>query len=507
MTIFARVSIIILLVACTALASPEAGLTADRPLKILVLPFKINAAQDLTYIQEGILDMIGSRLTWEGRIVILERIVARQAFEQVQGRINEQIARELGLKTGANYVLYGSLTVVGQSISLDAKIISQLEKKPGLAIHTQSKNLDGIIPKVNAFVEDINDKIFERTAQPVYTAKKEPPPLSRRHPESLLTRSKDQGIFRTTTAFPGGKGFWRSPSLPVTVTGLDVGDVDGDNRNEIVYSSLNKVFVARFEEGRFRRLAVFEGYKNDHFITLDVADVNGNGRAEIFVNNRIHNETQSYVLEYVNGRLVPILKESPWYFRVLNLPSGPILIGQEGASGRLFYGMIYRMIWQGRNYVPQEALNLPRRKVNILNFGLLRFSGQEKESLAVIDESEYLHIMTRTGRALWEGEEQFGGSVVYLKPVSGDTDIKRAIDKIYYYIPPRILTADSDDDGHQEIIIARSTRSAISNIVPSLRGVSSGAVYSLTFNQMSLTENWRSPVLGGYPVDYQIKDY
>jgi len=40
-----------------------------------------------------------------------------------------------------------------------------------------------------------------------------------------------------------------------------------------------------------------------------------------------------------------------------------------------------------------------------------------------------------------------------------------------------------------------------------LRGVSSGAVYSLTFNQMSLTENWRSPVLGGYPVDYQIKDY
>lgn len=175
MTIFTRVSIIILLVACTALASPEAGLAADRPLKILVLPFKINAAQDLTYVQEGILDMIGSRLTWEGRIVILERIVARQAFEQVQGRINDQTARELGLKTGANYVLYGSLTVVGQSISLDAKIISQLEKKPGLAVHAQSENFDGIIPKVNAFVEDINDKIFERTAQPVYTAKKEPP--------------------------------------------------------------------------------------------------------------------------------------------------------------------------------------------------------------------------------------------------------------------------------------------------------------------------------------------
>ncbi|MBW2093210.1 MAG: hypothetical protein JRI34_13965, partial [Deltaproteobacteria bacterium] len=209
MKLLLKLFLLVLLIAWAWVLLTGTGLTSDRAFKVLVLPFKINAAQDLTYIQEGILDMISSRLAWEGKVIVLERVLARKEFDQTQGKIDDHTALALGLKTGADYVLYGSLTMIGQSVSLDARIISQLEKKPALTAHTQSDKIDDVIPKINAFVEDINDKIFKRKAQPQVAArKKETPVPSRRHPESLLVRSREQGLFRTPEDFSGAEGFW-----------------------------------------------------------------------------------------------------------------------------------------------------------------------------------------------------------------------------------------------------------------------------------------------------------
>ncbi|MBW1710923.1 MAG: VCBS repeat-containing protein [Deltaproteobacteria bacterium] len=508
MKVSLKISIIVLLLALAGLAWTGTALASDKALKVLVLPFKINAAQDLTYIQEGILDMISSRLAWEGKVAVVERVLARQAFEQAQGKIDDKTAIELGRKAEADYVLYGSLTVIGQNISLDSKILSQVEKKPALTVHAQAESMDGVIPKINSFVEDINDKIFKRKAQPRYAEpKKEAPAASRRHPESLLIRSGDQGVFSSSAAYPKGEGFWRSPSIRVPITGLDIGDIDGDNKNEIVYSSFNKVFVGRFEDGRFRRLAQFDGYVNDRCVTLDVADINGNGLAEIFVSNRINDKASSYVLEYVNGRLAPIVKDSPWYYRVINLPSGRILVGQESTADKMFYGPVYRMDPKGNEYVPREPLSLPREKVNIFNFGVIRFAGQTSDSLVYVDKYETLHIKVLGGESLWDGDERFGGSVHYLAAPLEDGDKNMRFEDKYYYIPPRILSVDSNGDGRQEILIARAKRSGLTDFVRSLRPLQSGSVFSLSFSQMSLRENWRSPVLAGYPVDYQIKDY
>jgi len=288
---------------------------------------------------------------------------------------------------------------------------------------------------------------------------------------------------------------------------MDIGDIDGDKKNEIAYTSLNKVFVGRYEQGRFRRIAVFTGYKNDHFFTMDVADINGNGKAEIFVNNRVNGTAESYVLEYANGKLKPILKNSPWYYRVLNMPYGRILAGQEGGTNTLFYGPVYRMKARNKTYVPDVPLGLPRRKVNILNFGLVRFAGQENENIVTINEDENLQILNRSGKSLWDSQEQFGGSIIYLKLDFQNDIVDINSEKKYYYVPPRILIADSNGDGQNEALVARAKLPVLASIMTSLRPLTKGSVYSLTFDNMALKENWHTPALGGYPVDYQIKDY
>ena len=299
-----RIVCAFLVIALLAAFPTGSGLALEKVKKILILPFSINAPKDLMYMREGILDMLGSRLAWEGRVAVVEKEIAKQVYDAAGGTINDNLARELAVKNDVDYVLFGSMTVLGESVSLDAKVVGRDAAGEPMAIHTQSPNLGGIISRIDAFAEEINYKVFARTSQTAQEDTQRRSPASQRmNPEKLLGRTQTQGLQSMRDSSFSAEGFWKSPSLPVAITGLDVGDVDGDNANEIVYSTVNEVVVGRFEDGRFRTIDKYTGYNNDRFITLDVADINGNGRAEVFVNCQRSYEIKSYVLEWSGGKL------------------------------------------------------------------------------------------------------------------------------------------------------------------------------------------------------------
>lgn len=41
--------------------------------QVAVVPFKINAAKDLSFLRDGIVDMLISRLSWEDKVAVLSR--------------------------------------------------------------------------------------------------------------------------------------------------------------------------------------------------------------------------------------------------------------------------------------------------------------------------------------------------------------------------------------------------------------------------------------------------
>jgi TolB-like protein len=486
------------------------GRAADRIEKVLILPFTLNAAQEMGYVREGILDMLSSRLSWEGRVQVLDKTLSSKAAASVRGELTDDAARALARDFGADYVLYGSMTVFGQAVSLDAKIIGLDPTRPPMAVHAQSDRLDGVIARVSDFAGDINSKVFKREAEARReTTEQRTPAEYRRHPDTLLSRTQPSaGLVYSDQGLLSGEGFWKSSPLPVAITGMDVGDVDGDGANEIVYSSINEVFVGRIQDGRFRLITHFKGSTGDRFVTLDVGDINGNGRAEIFVNCQRKFDTRSYVLEWTGSSLKAIVQDSNWYYRIIPSPSGPILIGQESRGGdSFFYGPIYQMRPGQGGYVPAGPLEIPKNKGNVLSLGLVKFAGENQESVVFIGADSSLNIFSTSGQVLWEGKEKFGGSVFYLeKPEAGNTSVAFNQD-VYYYIPPRIVVADADGDGQPEMIIASSERSSWSNLMPNTRTLQKGGVSSQVFAQMSLREIWHSPLMAGYPVDYQIKDY
>ncbi len=112
--------------------------------------------------------MLSSRLSDAGKVDVLDRetidktLAGAKADGLVKGSLNEGAARELGARMGVDYILFGSLTHYGESLSLDASMVDVAGKKKTLAFFEQSNAMGDVIPLVNSFAGDINMKVFNR---------------------------------------------------------------------------------------------------------------------------------------------------------------------------------------------------------------------------------------------------------------------------------------------------------------------------------------------------------
>ena len=57
-----------------------AGSAAETAKKVAILPFEINAPKDLSYLREGIMDMLASRISWEGKVEVIEEQLVKEAL-------------------------------------------------------------------------------------------------------------------------------------------------------------------------------------------------------------------------------------------------------------------------------------------------------------------------------------------------------------------------------------------------------------------------------------------
>ena len=135
---------------------------AAEPKRVALLPFKINAEKDMSFLQNGIYDMLTTRLSKDDEVVVIGRQEVENTITAMGSPdvADESLARKIGSRLNADYTLFGSLTVLGNSISLDAKMVDVTNNTPSTSFSEQSQDLGGIITKVNQIAAEINTKIF-----------------------------------------------------------------------------------------------------------------------------------------------------------------------------------------------------------------------------------------------------------------------------------------------------------------------------------------------------------
>jgi len=489
---------------------------AAEPKRVAVLPFKINAEKDLSYLREGIRDMLTSRLTKEGEVLVIGRPETDAALAAAAGAaaVTEPTARQVGAKLNADYVLYGSLTVIGNSASMDAKMLDVAGNQPLRTFFAQRPELDGIIPKVDEAAADINRSVFGQTrvAQQAPSPKAEQPKQSDvyMHPEKLLKQEglierEDRTAFVTTREESASlQSFWKSPNFKMLFNGLALGDVDGDGKLETVVLTTDTVLIFRFEGGRFYKAHEIPGYTGE-LIAVDVADINNNGTNEIFVTglNATKNYVDSFVLEYDGQNFNKIVTGSPWAFRVADLPHrGKVLLGQRLDNNAPFRGAISEMVWQGGDYVAQETVRSPRQ-ANVLGFTLGDVMNDGQEVCLAFNETDRIQIMdTQSGEKLWQSSEQYGGSHLYMagpKREAGDHLNRR-------YLPMRLLVTDLKDDGTNEVVVVKNFEMA-NRLLQEFRKFSDARIEGMVWDGLGLSPQWQTRKISGFIRDYGVGDF
>jgi len=498
------------------------NLFADDPKRVAILPFKMNAQKDLTFLRDGIYDMLASRLSRAGKVQVVERKETENALETITGSVTQEGAQKTGKKLKADFVLFGSLTVFGNSISIDAKMIDISGKKPMLTFYEQSQSMDEVIGRINMIASNINDKIFG-----IKTATAAPPPASstpapdsqkrdiHAHPETLLkgeVTGEEPPLQGRQNPLLGEHGrarelstkFWKSHNFKSFLHGLALGDVDKDGKVETVVAGAHSIRIYRYENRRLIKIEEIKESKYLYFIGVDIADINNNGYPEIFVTSLSlgKNNVRSFVLEYNGKRYVKIADGMPWYFRVVKLPDKmPILLGQKNTGGGPFAaGAIHQMNWENSNYVPSVQI-LKSARVSVLGAALGDLMNSGDDLVLAYTKTDRLKIFTAGGGEEWTGSDRLGGSTLYYVLPSVDPGIENR-----QYLSTRVAIYDMDKDGKNEIIAVKNKEMA-GSLLKSFRRFTKANFVSLSWDGLGLVPNWKTRQISGHIRDFSIGDF
>ncbi len=490
---FKTIFLCLLLALILTLPSPSTTQTRDpsKVYKVAILPFLIHSEENLDYLREGIYDILTSRITVEGRVEVIERtIVERALYEERPMRLDETAAAKIGVRVGADYIVLGSLTKIGNYISLDARLISITEEKPPLGVYTQHKGIDDVMVKIGDFAQDIGYKITGRRAMAGRPGESRYPGQSRKSIERL-GRDRD---------------YKKSQTFGFQIKGLGIGDVDGDKKNDVVIMDEHDLYLFKYDGEKLSFFQKIEAGSQYNFLTLDVADVNRNGFAEIIVTGVVEDDVRSFIFEYEQGKFRKIADKANWFFRVLDHPKeGPVLMGQRRGSEGIADGPIYKFVWKKKSFEKGPKMPFPK-EMSIFGVAYANIRDKDKPDVIVLDYLERLKIVAPNGKNLWSSRDNFGGSNNFY-----DTTKKReegymgAAPPWRVFITGRVITKDLYGDGSYEVIVNKNLASG-TRLFDRVRTFEKGEIYGLVWDEDTLITNWKTREISGYISDFQVKD-
>ncbi len=509
-----------LFIVTAVLAGPAA---ATAPKRVAIVPFTANAQKDISFLIKGIRDMLASRLAWKQRVVVIEPDLVQRAMKKLPGPYTDAKARRLGRDLGADAVVFGSVTMLGKTISLDARVVRVKGEQPALTAYVGAGSMDQVIPSINQFAQRINAEVFARPEAMAAARRRQD---AAEAAAAAGRRAKAEGsaaaggstplsqlppnisplnpLFRRAISGVESDRFWRSPRIKGVITALSVADVDLDGKKELLVLLPHSLRIYRLAGKHFSLVREFKDGPMGNYLFVDTADLDHDGRPEIYVTNMNRKTLQSFILEVKGPGFVYRLKDVPYYFRIQPRPGakGVMLLGQKAAVDSPFWGPVYELTFTGDKIKQVRTLKLPDL-ANVLNFALIDVNGNGRPWTAVVDFGNHIRLYNSARRLMWTSGGRYAASAKYVPflPLTGSDEANND----WWYIPTRMVPTDLDGDGKQEMLVVRND-DRLAGLGGRLQLFYQGVLYSLFWNGLSMAEIWRTPRISGFVTDYTISD-
>ena len=544
---------------------------AQVRIKVAILPVKIHAPEKMDYLQSGLMDILESHIGGKGGIEILDRNLVAKTFDKFKKDLNETTARSLAQDLGADYLVAGSVTFFGTGGSIDFEVFAKDPSKATFTTYKIIKDKNNLLPEFSLLADEISAKAFATRPQPVGAAVEPqaakpkagmvaPAPAPKAAPlqqqaqpqpapaptsaEPAVSQPKTASIRQELleekppsiqaprevapgTALAPQPEPWKSQKLNQAFYSIDVGDIFGDASVELVAMSRDKIYVYRYKPEGLEQLTVYRGAKDDRFLWVSVADLNRNGRDEIYVasektGEEFETKISSFVLEWDNEKFSLLFKEPNYYFRVVRLPGEPPkLLGQKSTKDGDFLPEIHDLVWSNGGLTLGGVIKLPE-SADIYNSRRGEITGPGKTETILIEPKRYLLLTDSRGRSIWRSTDSYGATENYVEVQIPARDIQQPIDDLqgqgyrfapirnkpegvkYLYLPSPILLTDLNGDNRLEVIVNHNLPGFAQ--LTGGREYSKGEILSLTWGGDSMLENWKTGKIEGDITGLQVAD-
>ena len=504
MKVIFRVAVLSLVVVFVAASTAMAAKT------FTIAPFQVNGSSSLKYLEKSIPDMFSSRLYWQGNFEPTSKV----GTTKVIASTDQASAAQALSVAGADYVIWGTVTIVGENCSIDARVLDKAGKTWPVS---RDSTVARLIPDLRQVADSINAEVFQKPAATARKAQqRQPERINQMNPE-LVRNETTQGEVYINPQFRysgrnDNESRLHSQTLPFPAYGMEICETTGDGTLQIFILEERRLHAYRMEEdAQLTPLGSMEFPVSRTTLSIRSIDLGRNGRSTLIVNTKNDDEDLTvWLLNFDGKNFKEVGKVNNVYLSVVDVPPmyRPQLVAQRSSPPHLFQPGIFEASINNGKVEFGRRLDLPK-DFQVFNFSYIPPGNDLSNGakLVMLDEDERLRLYSEKGARMFSTEEKYSGSMqgIYIDRALPGLGRDTASPGNTYYIPMRLLVTDLDSDGNYEVIVNKPVSTA-SLIFNNYRTFPQSEIQSLQWDGLGLSLLWKTRRIKGSMVDYAIAD-
>ena len=471
--------------------------------------FTINGPASYAYLEQSIPQMFSSRLFWKGQF----EQAAKPGTTQRLTPSDENAAEKARAAAGADYVIWGSVTVLGDNCSVDVRVRDGEGKTWPLS---RESNINRLIPDLRQLSDAINAEVFQIPQAKPASRVQPAEPVNQMNPGLIRNETTGGEVYiNPQFRYAGGNtddSRLRSQTLPYASVGMEVCDADGDGQKEVFLLSERRLYAYRFDsENQLTPLGATELPASQEALSIRSMDINHTGRYKLIVNAKDENEEVTARVYAFDGKnFKEEVRARGYYLNVTAMPPlfRPTLLAQRTNPPRLFTPGVMEASIVDNQVKLGGRLSLPKG-FNVFNFAYIPAGTSERDSMKMVmlGEDERLSLYSEKGTRMASTEEVYSGAGIGIYVDAGMPGMgkEHVTQGETHYIPMRLLAVDLDRDGNYELVVNKPITTA-GLIFGNYRSYPQSEIHSLQWDGLGLGLVWKTRRIKGSVVDYTVTD-